>query len=226
MCSCNDIEQRQTEIDQQIDRSHKNPISNKQLYIDRLIVLIANTMTTNNNEVVFFPLPPLKILDTEVGQELDSFVSEELESECSDSQYSDGQLSPSPSSSGSGSVSASGSGSDSRSTKIRNSLFGHREAEDNEVNLATSILADHPFKTMKTEISKSSRLVSKGGSNFHLNESEWGETVCQFIKALSGLSSCFNKKLRFFVKCTCLSKLNRFDREKTIPLFYGLSEQA
>jgi hypothetical protein len=95
MCSCNDIEQRQTEIDQHIDRSHKNPKRNKQLYIDRLIVLIANTMTTNNNEVVFLPLPPLEILDTEVGQELDSFAFEELESEYSDSQYSDGQSSPS-----------------------------------------------------------------------------------------------------------------------------------
>jgi hypothetical protein len=210
MCSCNDKEQRQTEIDQHIDRSHKNPTSNKQLYIDRLIILIANTMTTNNNEVVFLPLPPLEILDTEVGQELDSFASEELELECIDSQYSDGQSSPSLS--GSGSVSASGSGSGGRSTKSRNSLFGHREAEDNEVDLDISILADHPFKTTKTEISKNSRLVSKGGSNFHLNESEWGDPVCQFIKALSGLSSCFNKKSRFFVKCTCLSKLKRFDR--------------
>jgi hypothetical protein len=151
-------------------------------------------MTTNNNEVVFLPLPPLEILDTEVGQELESFGYEELESEYSDSQYRDGQSSPSSSGSGSGSVSTSGSGSGGRSTKIRNSLFGHREAEDNEVDLAISILADHPFKTMKTEISKNSRLVSKGGSNFHLNESEWDEPVCQFIKALSGLSSCFNKE--------------------------------
>jgi hypothetical protein len=167
-------------------------------------------MTTNNNEVVFLPLPPLEILDTEVGQELDSFGSEEIESECSDSQYRDGQSSPI--SSGSGSVSASGSGSGGRSTKSRNSLFGHREAADNEVDLAISILADHPFKTMKTEISKNSRLLSKGGSNFHMKESEWGEPVYQFIKALSGLSSRFNKKSRFFVKCTCLSKLKRFDR--------------
>jgi hypothetical protein len=52
------------------------------------------------------------------------------------------------------SASASGSGSGGRSTKIRNSLFGHREAEENDVDLAISILADHPFKTMKTEISK------------------------------------------------------------------------
>jgi hypothetical protein len=149
-------------------------------------------MTTNNNKVVLLPLPSLEILDTEVGQELDSFASEELDSECSDSQYRDGQSSPS--SSDSGSVSASGSGSGGRSTKSRNSLFVYREAEDNEVDLAISILADHPVKTMKTEISNSSRLVSKGGSNFHLNESEWGEHVCQFIKALSGLSSCFNRK--------------------------------
>jgi hypothetical protein len=62
-------------------------------------------------------------------------------------------------------------------TKRRNSLFGHREAEENEVDLAISILADHPFKTMKTEVSKSSRLVSKCGSNFHLNESKWREPV-------------------------------------------------
>jgi hypothetical protein len=116
--------------------------------------------------------------------------------------------------SGSGSVSVSGSDSDSggRSTKSRNSLFGHREAEDNEVELAILILTYHPCKTTKTEISKNSRLVSKCGSNFCLNESEWGKPVCQFTKALSGLSSCFNKKSRFFFKRTCLSKLKRFDR--------------
>jgi hypothetical protein len=202
MCSCNDKDQRQTEIDQQIDLSHKNPTSNKQLYIDLLIFSIANKMTTNNNEVVFLPFPPLEILNTEVGQELESFGSEELESECSDSQCRDGQSS----------LISSGIGSGGRSTNSRNSLFGHREAEDNEVDLAISILADHPFKTMKTEISKNSRLVSKGGINFHLNENEWGEPVCRFIKDLSGLSSCFNNKSRFFVKCTCLSKLKRFDR--------------
>jgi hypothetical protein len=100
-------------------------------------------------------------------------------------------------------------------------LFGHREAEDNEVDLAISILANHPLKTTKTEISKNSKLVSKGGRKFRLNESEWGEPVCQFIKALSGLSSCFNKKSRFFVKCTHLSKLKRFDRAQLYLFHVG-----
>jgi hypothetical protein len=100
-------------------------------------------------------------------------------------------------------------------------LFGHSKAEDNEVDLAISVLADHPFKTMKTEILKNSRLVSKGGSNFRLNESEWGEPVCQFIKALSCLSSCFNKKSSFFVKCTCISNLKRFDRAQLYLFHVG-----
>jgi hypothetical protein len=86
-------------------------------------------------------------------------------------------------------------------------LFGNHEAEDNEVDLDISILADHAFKTMKTEILKNSRLLSEGESNFRLNDSEWGEPVCQLVKALSCLSSCFNKKSMLFVKCTCLSKL-------------------
>jgi hypothetical protein len=52
---------------------------------------------------------------------------------CSYYDYSDGQSSPSSRVSGSGSAIDSGSGG--RSTKSRNFLFGHSEAEDNEVDL-------------------------------------------------------------------------------------------
>jgi hypothetical protein len=116
---------------------------------------------------------------------------------------------------GIGNGSSSGSGIDIGGGRVNNSmtsLVGYHEADDKDVYMEISILADHTFKSMKTEISKNSRLLSKGGSNFHLNESEWGEPVCEFIKGLSGLSLCFNNKSRFFIKCTFLSNLKRFDR--------------
>jgi hypothetical protein len=69
----------------------------------------------------------------------------------------------------SGSSSDSGSG---RSNHIRNSLIDYYEADDMEVEMKIDILADHPFKSTKTEISKNSILVSKRGIIFRLNKSD------------------------------------------------------
>jgi hypothetical protein len=52
------------------------------------------------------------------------------------------------------------------SNHSRNSLHAFREAEGDEVEVVNAILAKHPFKAMKTLISKNSRLVSKGGRYF------------------------------------------------------------
>jgi hypothetical protein len=53
------------------------------------------------------------------------------------------------------------------SNHSRNSLHAFREAEaeGDEVEVVNAILAKHPFKAMKTLISRNSRLVSKGGRN-------------------------------------------------------------
>jgi hypothetical protein len=60
-------------------------------------------------------------------------------------------------------------------------LHAFREAEGDEVEVVNAILAKHPFKAMKTQISKNSRLVSKGGRNFQLTESDWTEPLNNFI---------------------------------------------
>jgi hypothetical protein len=67
------------------------------------------------------------------------------------------------------------------SNHSRNSLHAFREAEGDEVEVVNAILAKHPFKAMKTQISKNSRLVSKGGRNFQLTESDWTEPLNNFI---------------------------------------------
>jgi hypothetical protein len=100
------------------------------------------------------------------------------------------------------------------SNHSRNSLHAFREAEGDEVEVVNAILAKHPFKAMKTLISKNSRLVSKGGRNFRLTESDWTEPLNDFICGVAGLRSCYNKRAKYFVNCACLSELQQFARAK------------
>jgi hypothetical protein len=84
-------------------------------------------------------------------------------------------------------------------------LHAFREAEGDEIEVVNAILAKHPTKAMKTLISKNSRLVSKGGRNFQLTESDWTEPLNNFICGVVGLRSCYNKRAKSFLNCACLS---------------------
>jgi hypothetical protein len=88
------------------------------------------------------------------------------------------------------------------------SLFGKRVATEEEVQEMLQHLRSHPFRPMKTVISKWPRLTSLGKDNFHLNEEKRKPAIRSFLKKLLELESYVNKKKGCFTKCTCLKRLH------------------
>jgi hypothetical protein len=70
----------------------------------------------------------------------------------------------------------------------------------------------HPFREMKSIITKSRRLASMGKTNFQLDEEEWKAPIRSYLKTLVYFEYCFNKKRHYFIKCSCIKSLDNPNR--------------
>jgi hypothetical protein len=49
-------------------------------------------------------------------------------------------------------------------------------------------------------------------TRFRLDEEEWKAPIGSYLETLISFDSCFNKKRRYFIKCSCLKSLHSLNR--------------
>jgi hypothetical protein len=97
-------------------------------------------------------------------------------------------------------------------TPTAQGLYGQSFASDEVIEEAHLHINMHPFRAMKSIINKSSRLASMGKTIFRLDEEEWKAPIGSYLETLIYFDSCFNKKRRYFIKCSCLKSLHILNR--------------
>jgi hypothetical protein len=91
-------------------------------------------------------------------------------------------------------------------------LYGQYFASEEVIEEAYLHIKSHPSRAMKSIITKYRRLASTGKMSFRLDEEEWKAPIGSYLETLIYFDSCFNKKIRYFIKCSCLKYLHSLNR--------------
>jgi hypothetical protein len=99
-------------------------------------------------------------------------------------------------------------------------LYGKSPASEEVTVEADFHIKTHPFRAMKTIITKSRHLARMGKTNFLLDEEEWNAPIWIYLDTLVSFDSFFNNKRSYFIKCSCLKSRDSLNR--AVPYFTKL----